>query len=61
MGARDSSDLSGYNKLDVVTDQCGKMTEKQDFVRILALGTGWLVLSVTVRQELWGQWQGQKR
>lgn len=55
MGDRDPSDLSGYNKLDVVTDQCRKMTEKQDSVWILALGTGWLVLSVTVREKTRGR------
>lgn len=28
------------------------MTEKQDYVHILALGTGWVVVSVTVMEKI---------
>lgn len=34
-----------------MTEQCGEMTEKQDYAHVLALGTERLVVPVTVMEK----------
>lgn len=47
--------LNGYNKLDVVIDRCGEMTEKQDDVHILSSGTEQLVVPATMMEKTAGR------
>lgn len=51
--------LNGQNKLNVVTEQCGEMTERWGYAHTVASGTEKLVVPVTVVEKTGGRsWWG---